>query len=141
MSLYSNMRISQSGLEASRMRLEAASSNLANADASAADPTQVYQVQRVIQTTRHQEFKHHLQKLEGRGVRSEIQELSRQTRIEYDPDHPDADANGNVHYPDVDFNEEMAEMVSARRAYQAGLAAYSEAKEMFHNTLDITRGS
>lgn len=135
------MKISQSGLEASRLRLEAASSNLANADVSAKSAEDVYQVQRVVQTTRHSKFKHHLQKLEGRGVDSEIEQLDRQARFEYDPDHPDADANGNVYYPDVDFNEELAEMLAARRAYQAGLTAYSEAKEMFHNTLDITRGS
>lgn len=143
MSLYLNMNISQTGLDAARKRLEAASSNLANAESSANSAQEVYQPLRVQQRPAVEETQGPgpSSALTGRGVFSEMISQQGQERLELDPDHPDADAEGFVHYPEVDINTEIAEMMSARRAYQAGLAAYSEAKQMFHSTLDVLRGA
>lgn len=142
MGLYSNMGISSTGLEAARKRLEAASSNLANSETSAPSAEAVYRPLRVFQKPQaaNSETPTGYPSL-GRGVISEVVEMPVSERLEFDPDHPDADAAGYVHYPDIDVTQEVAEMMAARRAYQAGLAAYSEAKQMFHSTLDVMRGA
>jgi len=58
-------------------------------------------------------------------------------RPEYDPTHPDADAEGYVYYPDVNVVDEMARMMSANRLYEANLSAVQAAKEMIKRTLEI----
>ncbi len=145
MALYGNMNISQSGLAASRQRLEAASSNLANAETAASTPGAVYQPLRVVQSAQSQAedltqpFSSGVP--QGRGVLSQVTAMPGRVRAEFDPDHPDADDQGYVYYPDLDVTEEVSEMMAARRAYQIGLTAYGEAKQMFHSTLDILRGA
>ena len=58
-------------------------------------------------------------------------------RLEYDPSHPDADADGYVHYPDVNVVTEMAGMISANRVYEANLSTLTAAKEMLKRTLEL----
>ncbi len=70
------------------------------------------------------------------GPTTEVQSELR-LRAEYDPTHPDADAAGYVHYPDINVVEEMARMVSANRIYEANLTAVQAAKEMIKRTLEI----
>jgi flagellar basal-body rod protein FlgC len=55
----------------------------------------------------------------------------------YDPTHPDADEEGFVAMPDIDPLEEMVEMMTASRAYEANITAVQTAKEMFKKALDI----
>ena len=58
-------------------------------------------------------------------------------RLEFDPSHPDADADGYVHYPDVNVVDEMARMISANRVYEANLTSVKAAKEMIKRSLEI----
>lgn len=58
-------------------------------------------------------------------------------RFEYDPDHPDADENGMVKYPDVDMVEEMTRMVSANRLYEANLSVIEAEKQNIKNAFKI----
>lgn len=58
-------------------------------------------------------------------------------RYEYDPQHPDADENGMVRYPDVDMVREMAQMVSANRLYEANLSSIEAEKQMIKRSLEI----
>ncbi len=55
----------------------------------------------------------------------------------YDPAHPDADANGYVHMPNVSITDEMMEMMDARRVYDANATVFQAAKTMLHRALDI----
>ena len=57
----------------------------------------------------------------------------------YDPAHPDADKEGYVDYPNVNSMEEMANLVSAARSYEANLAAINIVKSMISRTLEIGR--
>ena len=57
----------------------------------------------------------------------------------YDPTHPDADASGNVTYPNVDITVEMTNMLSATRSYEANLATIDAVKRMALKALDIGR--
>ncbi len=70
------------------------------------------------------------------GPETSLIELD-QERVEYDPDHPDADVDGYVHYPDVNVVTEMAHMISANRIYEANLSTLTAAKEMLKRTLEI----
>jgi flagellar basal-body rod protein FlgC len=59
--------------------------------------------------------------------------------MQYDPSHPDADAQGYVAYPNVNVVEEMADMIAATRAYEANITATQAAKSMAMKTLEIAR--
>ncbi len=58
-------------------------------------------------------------------------------RLIYDPTHPDADADGYVKMPDIEIINEMVDMMSANRGYEANALAVSASKEMLKNALDI----
>lgn len=58
-------------------------------------------------------------------------------RYEYDPDHPDADKNGMVKYPDIDMVKEMTNMVSANRLYEANLSVIQAEKQVIKRSFEI----
>jgi flagellar basal-body rod protein FlgC len=60
-------------------------------------------------------------------------------RLQYDPTHPDADAQGFVAMPNVNVVEEMTDMITASRAYEANVTAAQVAKSMALKTLDLGR--
>lgn len=59
-------------------------------------------------------------------------------RHEYNPNHPDADANGMVAFPDIDTAEEMHRMVTAMRLYEANLQAIEAEKELLRRSFELT---
>ena len=61
------------------------------------------------------------------------------SRLEYDPGHPDANAEGYVAYPNVNPVEEMVDMITASRAYEAGISALGTAVSMAERALGIGR--
>jgi len=61
-------------------------------------------------------------------------------KVAHEPDHPDADENGFVTYPNVDIATEMVDLISATRAYQANVVALQAAKTIAAHALDIIRG-
>jgi flagellar basal-body rod protein FlgC len=70
---------------------------------------------------------------------AQVREDQSPPRLQYDPTHPDADQNGNVALPNVNVIEEMVDMVSASRAYEANVTAAQAAKSMAMKTLDLLR--
>jgi flagellar basal-body rod protein FlgC len=64
---------------------------------------------------------------------------SREPRRVYQPGHPDADADGFVAYPNVSIVEEMVDLVSATRSYEANAAAFVAAKAMAQQALELGR--
>lgn len=60
-------------------------------------------------------------------------------RVIYDPSHPDADADGYVTLPNVNVVQEMVDMISATRAYEANVTVMKNTKQMFNRALDIGR--
>ena len=57
----------------------------------------------------------------------------------YEPGHPDADANGYVRYPNVNVVEEMVNMMTASRAYEAGVTSIDSVKQMARSALNIAK--
>ena len=62
-------------------------------------------------------------------------------RLVYEPDHPLADANGNVKYPDIDLGAQMAQMIMAQRGYQANLAVVDRAHDAYAAAIQVGRSS
>jgi flagellar basal-body rod protein FlgC len=74
------------------------------------------------------------------GVRvAQITEDTTPLKTVYDPGHPDADANGYLQLPNVEPVEEMVDLITESRAYEANVTAMQTAKGMFSKTLDILR--
>ena len=62
---------------------------------------------------------------------------SRPPRMVYEPGHPDADQNGYVSYPDINVVEEMANMITCSRSYEANVASVNTIKTMYGKALTI----
>ncbi|MBQ4419522.1 MAG: flagellar basal body rod protein FlgC, partial [Synergistaceae bacterium] len=61
-------------------------------------------------------------------------------RMTYQPDHPDANADGYVAYPNVNLVREMTDMLVASRAYEANLSVVTTGRDMWNNALEVMRG-
>ena len=61
-------------------------------------------------------------------------------RMVYEPEHPLADAEGYVRYPDIDLGAQMGSLIMAQRGYQANAAVVDRAKETYQAALQIGRG-
>lgn len=120
------MRASASGLAAERFRMDVISSNIANANTTGVNGRDPYRRREVV-----------LQGGED-GVRIvAITQDNAPFRIEHDPSHPNADAQGNVRYSNVEPVMEMVNMLSASRSYEANIAAFNSAKGMIRSALTI----
>ncbi|RKY86761.1 flagellar basal body rod protein FlgC [candidate division KSB1 bacterium] len=160
--LFSAIDISATGLTAQRTKMNAIASNIANKDATRTEKGGPYRRKQVIfRPGERAEFltilkKEHLKlkrttkthldneetwvKRENifQGVKvDKIAEDTRPPRLVYDPDHPDADENGFVAYPNIDIVTEMVNMIAASRAYEANVTAMNASKGMMMNALEI----
>ncbi len=143
--------ISASGLTAQRLRMDTIASNMANAETTRVDGANgPYRRQIVLfeakKSQPHKNFNSILRdKLSaaGQGVRvTEIRSLNENEapfRRVYEPAHPDADAAGYVNYPNVNIVEEMINMISATRSYEANAKVMEATKGMALRALDIGR--
>lgn len=135
MSSFSSIDISASGLSAQRVRLDAIANNIANANTTRTDKGGPYKKQEVI-------FRAHAGETDptGGGVQVEaVVDSADPPKLVHDPSHPDADANGNVAMPNINMVEEMVDMISATRAYEANVQAISAARTMENKALEIGR--
>lgn len=136
-----------SALDSQRQRLNVIAGNLANAE-STRSPNGGPYIRRdvVFQATPTQGSFHSIfnsafgDSSEPSGVRvTDIIEDSRPLRIVYDPDHPDADEKGYLHLPNVNPIEEMVNLMSATRAYEANIAVMETGKTMTLRALEMGR--
>lgn len=150
MPLSTSLQISASGLTAQRLNLDVISNNIANANTTRAANGQPYRRQEVIFSARESGGAFAAMLAAARGERANptgagVQvtsirpDMKRDFKVIHDPGHPDADAQGNVKMPNVEPITEMVDMISASRAYEAGITAVSTAKQMQQRALDIGR--
>lgn len=152
MPFLSSLDISASGLSAQRLRMDTIANNMANAETTRnSTGTGPYRRQVVVFEARSAQpssnFKGIMQKKltqqVGNGVRvKEVRELNEAEspyRRVYEPSHPDADAQGYVNYPNVNIVEEMINMISATRAYEANAKVIESTKAMAVRALEIGR--
>ena len=134
MSIFGGMRISQSALSAERLKMDVVSSNIAN-----------------MKTTRTKEGgacrrrvpvfeENYDSKLGMLGVKTvSIQKDQAPLRKLYEPNHPDADKEGYVEYPNVDILVEMADLMTAARSYESNIDTLNAQKNMISKALEIGR--
>ena len=143
MDFFTSMDISASALAAERTRMNLISSNLANVNSTRSADGGPYRRKDAVFTSAPApgSFGAALSKAsQARGVEvTQIVEDQNPPRLQYEPNHPDADQAGYVAYPNINVVEEMADMISASRSYEANVTAAQAAKSMALKTLDLGR--
>ena len=143
MNLFGMLEVSGSALGAERWRAEVVAANMANSETTRTAQGGAYRRQMLV--FRAQPMPRFPLLLAGLrkatpdgGVRVErvVADMSPMPR-RYEPGHPDADAAGYVTYPNVNPVMEMADLLSAVRAYQLNAAAVQAAKSMIQQSLQI----
>lgn len=149
MSLFQAIDSSASGMTAERLRMDVIADNLANASATRTEGGGPYMRKVVTMEPREEtRFGALVSLMEsgestvtaGQGVRvTGIEQAEGEPRRIYDPEHPDANAEGYVLMPNVEPTKEMVDMITASRAYEANVSAIEASKQMFNQALQIAR--
>lgn len=127
--------IAVSGLKVQRARMNIIANNIANVETTRTPEGGAFRRQMVI--LRGDEIKPGSNP-ERLGVR--VQNVIRDTsplRMVYDPQHPDADAEGMVGYPNINMAVEMVNLISAQRAYEANIAVITSGRQMKQRAMEI----
>jgi len=144
MNFFTAMTITASGLDAQRTRMNVLASNLANARTTRTAAGGPYKrldavFQAVPVGTRFGELVGDSAAQVASTVEvSSIQQDQSPPQLVYDPTHPDADARGYLALPNVNVVEEMVNMITASRAYEAGVTAMQSIKGMARSALSIS---
>lgn len=142
MSFLNSMNISASALTATRLRMDVITENMANSNTTRTENGEPYRRKYVVfqEKVNDDEFAEFFNKAKttAGGVRVvEIGTDMSEFKYDFNPMHPDADENGYVKYPNVEVVQEMVDMMSAFRAYEANITALNSLKDMAVKTLDI----
>ncbi|MGC2162865.1 MAG: flagellar basal body rod protein FlgC [Silvibacterium sp.] len=150
MNLFGVMDVSGSALQAERLRAEVVASNMANANTTRTPQGGPYKRQEVVfesaasgQDMGQGVFANHLLSesngdIGGVKIAAVVSDNSTGMR-RYDPQHPDADKDGYVTYPDINPLTEMVDMMSATRAYDLNSSAVQATKGMIDASIDILK--
>lgn len=142
----SGMRISSSGMSAQRARLNTISSNIANVNTTQTPEGGPYRRKDVVFEAMP-DSRNFGEILTSSNPRSSLQRVqvsdvisdTKAPLLKYEPDHPDANADGYVAYPNINMMEEMTNMIQATRAYEANVSAMQASKDMALSALEIGR--
>lgn len=145
MGIFSMINTSASGLTAERFRMDVIAENLANANTTVTESGTPYRRKMVVFQEREKtEFRipmraeNEQESVIGKGVRVKgIVEDQSPFNYEYDPSHPNANEEGYVALPNVNVVEEMTDMITATRAYEANVTVLNNAKGMAQAALNI----
>ena len=145
MSFFGSLDTSASGLTAQRLRLDVISQNMANASTTRTEEGGPYKKKSVVfeqvQNEPSNSFSSILNKKKqsgNNGVRvAQIVEDESEGSLVYNPTHPDANEEGYVEMPNVNIIDEMVNMISASRSYEANVNSFNSMKAMFTKALEI----
>ena len=135
--LIPGAKISASGMDAEKRRMEIIANNLANVNTSAGSD-EVYQKRiPVFRASFKDEFGKALgEELNGVKLEAIVKSNSNPIRS-YAPYHPDADAQGMVNMPNISPMEEMIDMISATRAYEANINVLTESRKLADKAVNM----
>lgn len=147
MSVFDSMRASARGMTAQRLRMDTISQNIANVNTTRTDNGQPYRRKTVVfeEISGAKNFNRILHNYlneysSGGGVKvTKIVEDNKPFISVYDPSHPDANKDGYVLMPNVNVVEEMTNLISTNRSYEANVTAMNASKGMLVKALDIGR--
>jgi flagellar basal-body rod protein FlgC len=145
MDLLKSMRISASGLRANLKQIEANNSNIANAQTTRTAEGGPYQPKKVVLGSEpaRESFSEILEgeiDAQAQTVHAtEVVNSNKPPVLKYDPSHPDATKHRYVAYPAINVMVEMAEMLTAQRAYEANMNSLKITKGMALKALELGR--
>jgi flagellar basal-body rod protein FlgC len=144
--LFSSMHIAASGMSAQRSRMDIVAENIANSESTRTAEGGAYRRRQVVfqATPIEQNFSDIFRSSLQRGSRQSVRVVDvvqdqRPFREVYDPAHPDANADGMVQLPNVNMVEEMVDMNSAARSFEANVTSMEASKRMFIKSLELLR--
>jgi len=139
MSYFSALDVSASGLSVQRARMDLISQNIANVNTTRTEDGTPYRRQTLSVSAEKGSFGSYLSNAQSAmkavidGVNKDMSDFERK----YDPSNPDADADGYVLMPNVSIVEEMVDMISATRSYEANTTALDASKNMAMQAINI----
>jgi len=149
MSLFSVLSVSASGMAAERTRAELLVENLANSETTRTPEGGPYKRKDAVFSSAPQTspFSAIFQTEVGSGVESgvngvevsDVVEDTREPDKRYMPGHPDADQDGYVAYPRANPSEDMVDLMSASRNFQANVAAMTAIKDMIMQSINLMK--
>ena len=143
MNFFNALNISTSGLTAQRLRMNVISSNLANINSTRTKEGGPYIRKDIVfkAISPNHSFNEVLENHLMNGIKDvkvvDIVNDNKEPIMKYNPGHPDADENGYVKTPNINIVEEMVNMISATRSYEAGVTAINATKNMALKALEI----
>jgi len=145
-SLFGAMSISGAGMSAQRARMDIVAENIANAESTKSPDGGPYRRRQIVfqaiqpRQAFHDVFRSSFQGHQPNTVKvAGVVPDQRPFRELYNPSHPDADKNGMVKMPNVNTIEEMVDMQSATRSFEANVTTMEAAKRMFQKSLELLR--
>lgn len=148
MEIYRIFALSGAGMSAQRSRMTVVAGNMANAETTRTPEGGPYRKRHVLFRAVPLEGEFSTlgsASLQERPVGSSavevagVRESQRPPKKVYDPQHPDADPEGYVSYPDINIMEEVTDLLSAVRSYEANMAAFNATKMLVRRLLEIGR--
>lgn len=142
--LFGVFSVSSSGMEAQRIRTQLLAENIANGETTRTPDGGPYRRKDAIFTAQNvdQPFSSvldsQMNEMTGVAVREVMVDESAPQR-RYLPGHPDADKDGYVNFPQLNPAEEMVNLMSASRGYQANVSAITAVKDMIQRSLELFR--
>lgn len=145
MSFLSSFNISASGMTAQRLRLDIASENIANIRTTRTEDGTPYRKKMVTLQSKEDNFQTVMNRIirgknaaSGAGVVvASIVEDETELEAVYNPEHPDANAEGYVLMPNVNLIEETTDAMAATRSYEANITAFNAVKLMAQKAMEI----
>ncbi len=145
MGLFNTFGISASGMTSERLRLDLIANNIANMNTASRpnDPDNPVYRRRVPQFAEQLRQTLSATGVESRGAGVKVKTIIEDPappRVVHDPANPMADQDGNVAYPNINIVNEMVDMITASRSYEANVTTLNAAKSMALKALEISRG-
>lgn len=138
--MFKAIDISYSGLASHKQLLEVTANNITNISTTRTEDGGPYKRQAVIfqNTNSFEDYLNNTVGNTGVKVAKIVQDDT--VKTVYDPDHADADAEGNVNMPNIQLAAEMTNMMVAQRGYQASSTVLNATKEVMRKESEIGRG-
>jgi len=138
---FDSLDVSASALSAERLRMNVTSSNLANAQTTRTPEGGPYRRKDAVFEAKPfaNELKDQMDTPLHKVQVVDVISDQGAPKLVHQPDHPDADADGNVAYPNINTMEEMVNLITASRTYEANVTAINVARNMMNKALEIGR--
>lgn len=133
MALFDNFDLAGSAMSAQSLRLNITASNMANANTTAGNKEDVFKARHPVFKAVMLEAQQHTTGVQMAGIVEDQSEAQSQ----FSPGHPMADADGYIYSPNISVVEEMVNMMSASRSFQANVEVLNTTKQMLQRTLSL----